>query len=81
MRDIAHTTPRPVPQCKDGFATEVSLFFNEGAQDEALVRREDTGSKLLLHLDLYATGWVPPQDLFVFNQPLANEAFIPLHSR
>src|SRR6266487_7034017 len=55
MRDIAHPAPCPVPQCEDGFATEVSIFFNEGTQDEALIRREDTGSKRLLHLDLYST--------------------------
>jgi hypothetical protein len=70
MGDVAHPAPRPVPQGKDGFATQVFLFFNEGPQDKALICRENTGSKLLLLLDLYATGWVPPQDLFVFNQPL-----------
>jgi hypothetical protein len=70
MCDIAHAAPCPVSQCEDRLATEVSLFFNEGAQDEALIGRQNTGSKLLLDLDLDATGWVPPQDLFVFNQPL-----------
>jgi hypothetical protein len=61
--------PKIIIEGAAGFVTEVSIFFKEGAQDEALVRREDTGSQRLLHLDLYPTGWVPPQDLFVFDQP------------
>ena len=40
--------------------------------EQELIGREDTGSKRLLHLDLHPTGWVPPQYLFLFNQPLAN---------
>src|SRR5579884_1938214 len=71
MCDIAHTAPCPVSQCEDRLTTEVSLLFNEDTQDKPLIGREDTGSKLLLHLDLDTTGWVPLQDLFVFNEPLA----------
>src|SRR6266568_5593809 len=70
MCNVAHPASCPIPQGKDGVAAQVSIFFNEGTQNEPLIRRQDTGRKLLLYLDLYPTGWVPPQDLFVFNQPL-----------
>ena len=71
MRDVAHAASRPVPQCKDGFATQVSILFDECTQDKPLIQRQDTGSKRLLRLDLYPTRRVSPQDLFLFNQPLA----------
>src|SRR5947209_13363412 len=70
MCSIAHATSCPVPQCKEGFPTQVISLLNQIAQNKSLIWFENARGELLLRLDFDPTGRIPFQGFLFVNQPL-----------
>jgi hypothetical protein len=70
VRNIAHTTPCPVPQRKERCSTQVISFLDQITQDQPLIWFEEARSKLLLCLDVDPAGRIAFQGFLFVNQPL-----------